>query len=77
MQSNRFSKEEYVCNQCKTMPLHDDASQIQDINSGCMECSSIYNAKKIRTAYDKYWIQYYNNKAQNTSTDLLNLQFAS
>jgi len=57
-------------------PLFDDVKQVQDINTPCTECSSIYNAKKIRTTYDQYWMQFYNSKSKNTNTDLISLQFA-
>jgi len=57
-------------------PQFDTAYQVQDINTPCTECSSIYNAKKIRTKYDQYWMQFYNSKSKNTNTDLISLQFA-
>lgn len=43
--------------------------------TGCTECLATRNAYAIRTEYDKYFMEIYNNKAQNFETDLLELQF--
>jgi hypothetical protein len=68
--------ENYDCTDCPADPKNEVVKQVGDTYSPCMECTSIYDAKKIRTNYDQYWLQFYNTKAQNTSTDLLDLQFA-
>ena len=59
------------------MPLDAPVNTLQNTQTSCTDCASIYNAKKIRTDYDRFWMQFYNNKAQNTSTDLMDLQFAA
>lgn len=69
-------KENYECPNCKAVPVNESIGQVQDLYSPCEECTSIHNAKKFRTAYDRFWLQYYNNKAQNAPTDLMDLQFA-
>lgn len=43
--------------------------------TACTECLAVRNAFAIRTEYDKYFMEFYNNKAQNFETDLLALQF--
>ena len=43
--------------------------------TACTECLATRNAFVIRTDYDKYFMEVYNNKAQNFETDLLGLQF--
>lgn len=40
------------------------------------EYNGIYEAKKIRTKYDQFWLHFYDNKAKNSPTDLMDLQFA-
>jgi len=59
------------------MPIVAPITTLQDTQTSCTDCASIYNAKKIRTDYDRFWMQFYNNKAQNTPTDLMDLQFAA
>ena len=73
-------QENYQCSSnsnCAAMPINSAANTTQDLYTPCTECSSIYNARKIRTSYDKFWLKFYNNKAQNTATDLMDLQFAA
>jgi len=53
----------------------DRTDQVQTLYSPCEECASIYQAKDIRTKYDQFWINYYNQKAQSNPTDLLELTF--
>jgi len=79
MSNPNVPKENYQCSgsTCPTHPMNEDVGQVQNLYSPCEECSSIHNAKKIRTAYDKFWLQFYNNKAQQANTDLLDLQFAA
>lgn len=67
------SKESYT----GTQGIFDRNDQVQQLYSPCEECSSIYQAKKIRTPYDQFWINYYNHKAQSNVTNLLDLQFLS
>jgi hypothetical protein len=58
-------------------PMWSESKQLQNSYSPCGECSSIHQARAARSAYDQYMLQFYNNKAQNTFTDLHSLQFAS
>ena len=53
----------------------DRSDQVQKLYSPCQECVGIHQAKQIRTAFDQFWIQYYNQKAQSNPTNLLELQF--
>lgn len=50
---------------------------VQDIQTGCPNCPLIYAVRDERTAYDKYWLRFYNSKASATDYDLLKLQFAA
>lgn len=76
--SNQQKIENYDCrDNCPTSAIIEDVKNVQNLYSPCEDCASIYNAGKIRTAYDKFWIKFYNNKAQNTPTDLFDLQFAA
>ena len=77
MSTNEEKIENYDCTNCPADPINEEVKNTQNLYSPCEDCASIYNAKKFRTAYDKFWIQYYNTKAQNTQTDLLELQFAA
>jgi hypothetical protein len=70
-------QENYGCQNCAAEPINSTGDSLQNLYSPCTECSSIYNARKIRTAYDQFWLKFYNNKAQNTATDLMDLQFAA
>ena len=54
----------------------ENINQIQNINTSCNEYSGIHEAKKIRTKYDQFWLHFYDNKAKNSPTDLMDLQFA-
>jgi len=48
---------------------------VQDDITACKECLAVRNAFDIRTDYDKYYLNVYNNKAFSFSTNLLSLQF--
>jgi hypothetical protein len=50
-------------------------TDVQKEVTGCTECLATRNAFTIRTDYDKYFLEIYNNKAQSFETDLLHLQF--
>lgn len=69
--------ENYDCNNCPAAVKSEEVKNLQKMVSPCSECASIYHAKKIRTDYDKFWLNFYNTKAQNTPTNLLDLQFAA
>jgi hypothetical protein len=68
-------KENYDC--CPSSAKNEHVKKLQNLSTPCGECASIYYAKKNRTDYDKFWIKFYNTKAQNTPTNLLDLQFAA
>jgi hypothetical protein len=34
-------------------------------------------ATKVRTAYDQYWLKFYNNRSNNYETNMMTLQFTS
>jgi predicted RNA-binding Zn-ribbon protein involved in translation (DUF1610 family) len=68
--------ENYDCPNCPSDAKNENVNELQKVYTPCPECGGIYLAKKIRTQYDNYWISYYNNKAQNYPTNLMNLQFA-
>ena len=55
--------------------LFSNLNTTQTLQTGCPDCPLIYAVQKDRTPYDKYWLQFYNNKASNTNYDLLNLQY--
>lgn len=55
--------------------LFSNLNNTQSLQTGCPDCPLIYAVQKDRTPYDKYWLQFYNNKAANTNYDLINLQF--
>lgn len=51
-------------------------NEIQNTLTPCSDCYSIHQANKNRTDYDRFWLKFYNNKAQNYDTDLMKLQFS-
>ena len=61
---------------CIAEPVSATAAQTGQIQTACPDCPLIYRVASDRTAYDKYWLQYYNSKANATNYDLLSLQFA-
>jgi len=66
----------YIDHNTSLAPARFDSVQnTQNLQTGCPDCPLIYAVQKDRTPYDKYWLQYYNNKSANTSYDLLKLQF--
>jgi len=76
LDSHQNMVESYSCSNCPTIGKNDRADQIQNVYTPCADCGSIYLAKKVRTSYDQYWMNFYDTKAQNTSYNLMNLQFA-
>jgi len=68
--------EHYACPNCPTIEKNDRADQIQNVYTPCADCGSIYLAKKVRTSYDQYWMNFYDTKSQNTPSNLISLQFA-
>lgn len=73
-------KEGYAdnCNMACKAPIPPSPLQdVQNIQTGCPNCPLIYAVRDERTAYDKYWLRFYNSKAAATDYDLLKLQFAA
>jgi len=72
-------REYYECrpgSNCQSDGLPLPINALQDTVTGCTECASIHSAMNIRTKFDKFWIKFYNGKAQSVPTDLMTLQFA-
>ena len=75
MSSSPNSVEMYQADTHDVRGKYDTAQQVQQLYSPCEECSSIYEAKAVRTKYDQFWINYYNHKANQASTNLIDLHF--
>lgn len=65
------------CRNCKAQPESATAKQTGSIQTSCPDCPLIYKVATDRTAYDAYWLGYYNSKAAAMDYDLLKLQFAA
>jgi len=72
------TREYYQCppgSNCVTHGLPLQAKTLQDVQTPCSECASIHSAFTIRTPYDQYWLKFYNAKAQQFSSNVMDLQF--
>lgn len=70
--------QEYYCDagQCPMEPHSSSVSQLMETQTGCPNCSSIQDADKIRTSFDRRMVRFYNTVVEpNTDYNLTTLVF--
>lgn len=73
-------REYYQCPQgtnCWAAGSPVEAKRIGQSLSANQSSSDFLKATKVRTAYDQYWLKFYNNRSNNYETNLMTLQFTS
>ena len=72
-------RENYGCNGANTCPMSAKTIPVQDVNqvqTPCHKCTSIYLALKDRSDYDKAYLRSYNRLPAHYQTNLDSLVFA-
>ncbi len=72
-------KEYYQCSPGTNCKTDSHPTELKDVGTSLSSnptSPKLLKAVKERTAYDQYWLKFYNSRSSNYETNLMSLQFS-